>query len=213
LFEQLADAMEARPGSLVLDVGCGIGGPGAWLARERRCEVVGIDVMEEPVHGLQRLFPRLSSVVATSRSLPFGGETFDAAWAIGVLETIAHKSEALAELDRVLAPGGRLAAYTFVSASDVIEDAPMADRFQPLDEVVEEFERGGFRIVSADRSRLARPPADWRSAQNTAQAHASLLHRDDPAHETVQRELGKFGQLAKSGAIQAWVIVGAKEAA
>jgi SAM-dependent methyltransferase len=213
LFEQLADAMGAGPDSLVLDVGCGIGGPSAWLARERGYEVVGIDVMEEPVRGLQRLFPQLSPVVATSRALPFRDATFDAAWAIGVIETIEHKCEALTELARVLAPGARLAAYTFVWTSGRLEDAPMADRFEPIDVVVGEFERGGLRIVGAEPSRLARPPTDWRAAQDAAQAHARRLHRDDPAYEAVERELGKFGRLAKSGAIQAWVIVGAKEKA
>ncbi|HZK51821.1 MAG TPA: class I SAM-dependent methyltransferase [Actinomycetota bacterium] len=112
LFGLLADAMGAKPGTLVLDVGCGIGGPGAWLASERRCDVVGIDVMEEPVRGLKRLFPQLSAVVASSRWLPFRNATFDATWAIGVIETIAHKNEALKEVARVLVPDGRLAAYT-----------------------------------------------------------------------------------------------------
>lgn len=211
LFGLLADAMGARPDSLVLDVGCGIGGPGAWLASERRCDVVGIDVMEEPVRGLRRLFPQSQAVVATSRSLPFRNETFDATWAIGVIETIGHKSEALMELSRVLVPEGRLAAYTFVSTGTTIDDAPMADRFQPLDALVGDFERGGFRILNAEPSMLARPPAAWREAQASAQAHANRLHQDDPVNETVDWERRKFARLHTSGEIQAWVIVGAKE--
>jgi len=211
LFGLLADAMGAKPGTLVLDVGCGIGGPGAWLASERRCDVVGIDVMEEPVRGLKRLFPQLSAVVASSRWLPFRNATFDATWAIGVIETIAHKNEALKEVARVLVPDGRLAAYTFVSTGR-IEDAPMADRFQPLDEMVEEFERAGFRILKAEASRLARPPASWRQAQGAAQSHTDRLHQGDPAHETARLQLQKFARLCNAGQIQAWVIVGAKEA-
>ncbi|MGH2751077.1 MAG: class I SAM-dependent methyltransferase [Actinomycetota bacterium] len=211
LFGLLADAMEARPGALVLDVGCGIGGPGAWLATERGCEVVGIDVMKEPVRGSRRLFPQIRTLVATARSLPFPTATFDASWAIGVLETIAHKSEALNELARVLVPQGRLAAYTFVSATSGIVDSPMADRFQPLDTLVEDFRRGGFTILTVEPSTLARPPADWRKAQELVQAHASRLHRDDPTREVVDRELHKFGRLYATGEIKAWVIVGAKE--
>lgn len=211
LFGLLADAMGARPGALVLDVGCGIGGPGAWLASERGCEVVGIDVMEEPVRGLKRLFPGVCTAVATSRSLPFRNASFDATWAIGVIETIARKGEALRELARVLVPEGRLAAYTFVSAASTIDDAPMADRFQPLDELIEDFQRGGFRIVKAELSTRGRPPDTWREAQDSAQAHANRLHRDDPAHESVRRELRKFTRLYTSGEIQPWVIIGAKE--
>lgn len=211
LFGLLADAMEARSGKLVLDIGCGIGGPGAWLATERGCDVVGIDVMEAPVRGLKRLFPRLRTVVATSRSLPFRNATFDATWAIGVIETIGHKREALKELARVLVPDGRLAAYTFVSTSNEIDDPPMADQFQPLDELVEDFERGGFRTLRVEPSSLARPPATWRKAQDAAQSQANRLHRDDPVLEEVGRELRKFARLHTSGQIKPWIIVGAKE--
>lgn len=210
LFGLLADAIKARRGALVLDVGCGIGGPGAWLATERGCEVVGIDVMEEAVRGSKRLFPQLSTVVATSRSLPFRNETFDATWAVGVIETIAHKSEALKELARVLVPEGRLAAYTFVSAATKVDDAPVADRFKPLDTLIEDFERGGFRILTAEPSGLARPPANWRKTQETARAHANRLHRRDSAYEAVDRELHKISRLCTSGEIEAWMIVGVK---
>ncbi|MGH2698676.1 MAG: class I SAM-dependent methyltransferase [Actinomycetota bacterium] len=211
LFGLLADAMGARPGMRVLDVGCGIGGPGAWLATERGCEVVGTDVMEEAARGLRRLFPQLCTLVSTSRALPFRNASFDASWAIGVLETIAHKSEALRELARVLIPEARLAAYTFVSAANDVDDPPIADRFQPLDALIEDFERGGFRILSVEPFTLARPPAAWRKAQDSAQAHASRLHRNDCAREAVDRELLKFARLYTSGEIQPWVIVGAKE--
>jgi cyclopropane fatty-acyl-phospholipid synthase-like methyltransferase len=213
LFGLLADAMRARRGALVLDVGCGIGGPGAWLATERGCEVVGIDVMEESVRGSKRLFPQLRTVVATSRSLPFPNEAFDATWAVGVIETIAHKSEALKELSRVLVPEGRLAAYTFVSAATKVDDAPIADHFQPLDTLIEDFERGGFRILTAEPSRLAHPPATWRRTQETARAHAIRLHHSDSTYEAVDRELHKFSRLYSSGEIEAWMIVGVKEEA
>ena len=211
LFGLLADAMGARPGARVLDVGCGIGGPGAWLVTERGCEVVGIDVMEEPVRGLKRLFPQVRSVVGTSRSLPFASATFEATWAIGVLETIEHKSEALKELSRVLVPEGRLAAYTFVAAAAGVDDAPMADRFQSLDALIGDFERGGFRVLSAEPSTQASSPATWREVQGSARAHADRLHHDDPAYEAVDREMKKFTRLYTSGEIEAWVVVGVRE--
>ncbi len=211
LFGLLADAMGVRPGALVLDVGCGIGGPGAWLATERGCDVVGIDVMEEPVRGLKRLFPQFRSIVGTSRSLPFRSATFDATWAIGVLETIEHKSEALSELSRVLVPEGRLAAYTFVAAAAGVDDSPVADRFQSIDALVGDFERGGLQVLSAEPSSLAGPPGTWREVQGSARAFADRLHHDDPAYEAVDREMKKFTRLYTSGAIEAWVVVGERQ--
>ena len=39
----LSDFMELRPGMLLLDVGCGIGGPARYFA-EHGCQVTGVDL-------------------------------------------------------------------------------------------------------------------------------------------------------------------------
>src|SRR5216117_2599784 len=62
LLERLARSIAVRPGMRFLDVGCGLGGPAAWLNRACGCLVVGVDVMELAVHGLRRMFSDLPAV-------------------------------------------------------------------------------------------------------------------------------------------------------
>jgi ubiquinone/menaquinone biosynthesis C-methylase UbiE len=65
----------------------------------------------------RRLFG-LPSVVALGQALPFRDGAFDAAWCLGVLCTTSDKAGALAELRRVLRPGGELRFYEHVLAQD-----------------------------------------------------------------------------------------------
>ncbi|MPZ11694.1 MAG: SAM-dependent methyltransferase, partial [Kiloniellaceae bacterium] len=41
---ELAELLSPQPGQLLLDLGCGIGGPARWLAQERGCQVFGLDL-------------------------------------------------------------------------------------------------------------------------------------------------------------------------
>jgi SAM-dependent methyltransferase len=95
----------------VLDVGCGPAVMEAQLL-ERGFEVIGIDVSEEMIrHGSRRiahhpLQARCRLRVGDVEALEFPDGFFDAVVAMGVLEYLPDYSRALAELHRVLKPGG-----------------------------------------------------------------------------------------------------------
>jgi len=106
LFEAVA---EARPGS-VLEVGGGEGEVAERIIRELGAELVGVDQSERMVE-IQRgkgIDARLGDV----QDLPFEDEEFDVAVAAWMLYHVADLDRALAELARVLRPGGRLVAAT-----------------------------------------------------------------------------------------------------
>ena len=42
-LEDIADWLDMSPGSLLVDLACGRGGPGLWLARRTGAELVGVD--------------------------------------------------------------------------------------------------------------------------------------------------------------------------
>lgn len=93
-------------GRRVLDLGCGKGRFGRALAR-RGADVVGLDLstaMLRSAYGLER-------VRGSVRRLPFASGSFDRVVAVEVLEHLppAAWDQALAEIRRVLAPGGVLA--------------------------------------------------------------------------------------------------------
>jgi ubiquinone/menaquinone biosynthesis C-methylase UbiE len=91
----------------VLDAGMGPGRLIAALAR-RGWVVSGVDAAEEMVGAARMRLPEAAErmLVAAIESLPFEDESFDAVTATGVLE-YSDVARSLAELHRVLRPGGR----------------------------------------------------------------------------------------------------------
>jgi SAM-dependent methyltransferase len=214
LFAMMADALRVAPGSLVLDLGCGIGGPGAWLEEERGAHVVGIDVMKEGVSALKRLFPALGATVGTSRALPFANDSFDAVWALGVIETIRDKSSALSEVHRVLAPGARFGIYSFVADDATNFEAPMADSFESTEAMIELITSVGFvLVIDGSMASLPDPPNEWLDAGRAARAEAALRHRDDPQFVAVETELKKMSRLTALRLTEPWHFIVEKEAA
>jgi ubiquinone/menaquinone biosynthesis C-methylase UbiE len=104
-----------RPGSWVVDLGCGPGSITLGLAAESR--VAGVDLDAGQV-ALARAAARRAGrstvdfLVASAYDLPFADESVDVAFSHALFEHLSRPAEALAELRRVLRPGGRLALST-----------------------------------------------------------------------------------------------------
>jgi arsenite methyltransferase len=104
---RVAELLAARPGEQILDVGCGPGHLASMLAEGVRPggRVCGVDVSEQMLGLAANMGVELVRVSGTS--LPFDGDTFDAAVATQVYEFVEELPAALAELHRVLRLGGR----------------------------------------------------------------------------------------------------------
>lgn len=101
-----------RDGERVLDVGCGTGAALAQVGKAARAELFGVDPSRTMLAAARaRLGEGAVLVDATLGSLPFSGGAFDAALALNVLYFCDHEGAMLADLHRVLKPGGRLVAY------------------------------------------------------------------------------------------------------
>jgi SAM-dependent methyltransferase len=105
-FEAVAEAAPQR----VLEVGGGPGELSARIAAELGCEVVMLDVAPRMVELAQArgVDARLGDV----QELPFPDGSFDCAVAAWMLFHVPDLDRGLAELARVLRPGGRLVAVT-----------------------------------------------------------------------------------------------------
>ena len=94
----------------VLEVGCGWGELAEWIARETAAEVVAVDLSPRMVElALDR---EVNARVADVQQLPFADGEFDCAVAAWMLYHVPDLDRAIAELARVLRPGGRLVAAT-----------------------------------------------------------------------------------------------------
>lgn len=106
----LRDALEGAPGRRVADIGGGTGNYAFALKREGWEPVV----VDRSAEMLTRAAAKgLETVEGDAQRLPFDDETFDAAVMISMLHHVEDRSAALAEAQRILRAGGRLALMGF----------------------------------------------------------------------------------------------------
>ncbi len=108
------------PGARVLDMGCG-GGRHAFALYRRGADVVALDMDAAELKDVAGMFAamreagevpegaRAAAVRGNAYCLPFADESFDRIVAAEVLEHLPEDERAMAELARVLKPGGTLA--------------------------------------------------------------------------------------------------------
>ena len=102
----LAAATPAR----LLEVGCGTGALAARCAAELGCEVMALDASAEMVRATRAR--GIDAVTGDVQELPFPDGAFDCAVAAWMLYHVPDLDRGVAELARVLRPGGRLVAIT-----------------------------------------------------------------------------------------------------
>lgn len=156
-------------GRRILDAGCGAGPLSAAL-RERGAEVTGIDASAQMLALARRRLGEDADlrVVDLSDPLPFADGAFDDVVASLVLHYLQDWGPTLAEMRRVLAPGGRLIAsvqhpfvdyaiqdprpdyFATTSYTDefTFNGQPVALRFwrRPLHAMTDAFAASGFRL-------------------------------------------------------------------
>jgi SAM-dependent methyltransferase len=113
----LAGALEAAgviEGVAVLDIGCG-SGLALAMAAARGARAAGLDISAPLVAVARRRVPDADLREGGLDELPFPDGTFDVVLAVNALQFAADPAAALAEVRRVLRPGGRLAIGQFAA--------------------------------------------------------------------------------------------------
>lgn len=105
--------LNVPPGGIALDVGSGPGNVTASLARAAGPDglALGVDISEAMLNRAVRneAGPQVGFIKADAQQLPLRDGTVDVVVSTAVLQLIPHPAAALAEMARVLRPGGRLA--------------------------------------------------------------------------------------------------------
>ncbi|MDX3694773.1 methyltransferase domain-containing protein [Streptomyces europaeiscabiei] len=135
LLRLLIARLQMTPGQFLVDAGCGTGGVGLWLARALSVRLAGIDVSAAAIG---QATDRTAGFVPANRAafrvarLEATGLPDDCAHAVVCVDALGFatdRTQALRELGRVLAPGGRLALTRAVrrdTAPDFHEHAQAA---------------------------------------------------------------------------------------
>lgn len=103
-------ALAAAEPDRLLEVGSGTGAFAARCAKELRCEVVALDSSADMVAATRA--QGVEAILGDVQDMPFEDGAFDAAVAAWMLYHVPDRDRALAELARVLRPGGPLIAIT-----------------------------------------------------------------------------------------------------
>lgn len=126
----VVDAAGIQAGDRVLDVACGTGvlARGVVPRVGPRGSVVGLDVEEGMLAAARSKAPAIEWRCGRAEALPFDGGSFDAVVSQFGLMFFEDRRLALAEMMRVLRPGGRMA----VAVWGPIEDSPGYALMAPL---------------------------------------------------------------------------------
>ena len=236
LASALLDVAEVPTGARALDVGCGPGALTTALAgRLGAARVAAVDPSEPFVAACRARVPRADVRTATAEALPFDDGTFDAVLSQLVVNFLADPPAGVAEMARVTAPGGGVAACVWDYAGGmtllrVFWEAAVAldpEGAGPLDEGarmpycspdglrvlwqdvgLEDVETGAISVQASYRSL-----ADlwWPLERGVAPSGAYVASLPDPEREAlraeVQRRLGSGAEPFELTA-RAWYVTG-----
>ncbi len=155
--------LELTADSSVLEVGCGSGGYALHVAEAVGCRILGLDVNASGVRNANQLAAARGLAERArfeesdaSQNLPFDQDSFDAVFANDVLCHLPGRGAVLAEMFRVLKPGGRMLFSDALVIGGMISHEEIATRssigfyvYSPPGENERLMEQAGFRDVQA----------------------------------------------------------------
>jgi ubiquinone/menaquinone biosynthesis C-methylase UbiE len=151
----LARALQLGADQLLVDLACGAGGPGLWVASESGARLAGRDLSRVAV---ARATERADALGMSDRAefapgtfersgLPSGSA--DAVMTVDALQYAPDKTKALIEVARILRHGGHFALVAFELDADRVAGLPIwgdpVSDYRPL------LERAGFEIASYEQ--------------------------------------------------------------
>jgi SAM-dependent methyltransferase len=156
----LAELAGIAPGTEVIDVGAGLGGPARFLAARFQARVTAVEPTARFRNACAELNRRaglaesIRTVDGSATELPLADESMDVAWMQAVAISVADKRAMADELRRVLRPDGRLAFFdSFARGGGELHfplpwaDGPEASFVVSADELRSVFEAAGFKPV------------------------------------------------------------------
>lgn len=162
----IADQAGIVPGASVLDLCCGIAGPGRFITRERGCTYLGADYSPSAIAMARQRAGDLPCRFEVARIPPIPSGQFDVVLLLETMLAFPEKAPLLLEISGELLSGGRF-AFTLEEGLPLTEseraNMPDADTvwLTPLPEMLRHLERAGLVVCwQQDWSRCHRAVAD-----------------------------------------------------
>ena len=162
----LAGQAGIGPGVSVLDLCCGVAGPGRFITQELGCTYLGVDLSSSAIDIARQSAGDLPCRFEVSQVPPIPAGPFDVVLLFETMLAFPEKDTLLAEVSRALRTGGRF-AFTLEEGQPLTETErermPDADTvwLTPLPEILTSLERVGLVVRwQEDCSRSHRDVAD-----------------------------------------------------
>jgi SAM-dependent methyltransferase len=204
----LGNYLRLAPGSRVIDLACGKGGPAVLLASTFGCSVLGIERAPEFVEAAQERVAAaavgdlVEIIEADARAYPLEPDTWDAALCLGATFVWDDLAGTLAALTPAVRPGGHVAVGEPYWRQWPLPRGTDDQGYLALRETVEKIERAGLAlegvIASSEDDWDRYESQHWRAleewlAENPRHPDAAEIrqqHEDARDHYlSVQREL------------------------
>jgi SAM-dependent methyltransferase len=156
----LADRAGIGHGVSVLDLCCGVAGPGRFITRELGCSYLGVDFSSSAIDIARERAVDLSCRFAVSRIPPIPPGPFDVVLLLETMLAFPDKRTLVDEVCRALATGGRF-AFTIEAGLPLTQSErkmmPDAETvwLTPLQEMLTLLERVGLVVRWADDCSMA----------------------------------------------------------
>ena len=166
-LQLICELINLQPNHTLLDIGCGKGGPGLFVADQTNANLIGMDIDEGAItlaKALQQrlklnpgLHPPANFKLGSFTETALAAASVDAIMSIDALILVPNKQQAIDEMARVLKPGGRFIFTTW--------DRPEHD----LDAMLK---RSGFKLICHHQT------PDWKTRQ-IAVYQSILRHQNE----------------------------------
>lgn len=150
----LAEVLELRPGMVVADLGCGIGGPLLEIARYSGASIVGVNSNAYQLGRARRYAEEaeLSHLVEFLHcdflDVDAPDESYDAIYSIEATCIAPDKLSVYGEAFRLLKPGAHLAVYEYIMTDHFDAQDPLHQRIKA------DIQLGGGLLVIDDRETI-----------------------------------------------------------
>lgn len=215
-IRDLARRAGIGPGVSVLDLCCGIGGPGRFITKELGCAYIGVDVSSGAIEIARERAGDLPCRFEVSRIPPVPPGPFEVVLLLETMLAFPDKERLIYEIAAALTTGGRF-AFTMEEGPPLAEtergSMPDADTvwLSPLQEVLTYLERAGLVVRwQDDRSRSHGAVADSLIDAFTADAEAIAAQIGGRALEELLRAHRLWSQWLREGRVRKIAVVAEK---
>jgi tocopherol O-methyltransferase len=160
LVEHLAQLANVKPGSEILDIGCGMGASSLYLARNHNAMVTGITISPVQVEMATTAAARerldVKFLLMDAEAMDFNKQ-FDVLWSVESISHYQRREEFFASASRLLKPGGAFAIIDWFKKKNLTSaetkkfiqpiEKGMLCELQIMDDYEQYFTSNGLQIT------------------------------------------------------------------